>query len=131
MPLTGRLHDKKFLKCNQGGMPENFEEMVTMKEITFRTYLLYFVMQFVFQNTCLILLKTENTFHPRWHRITQIEGQISSYQNISRLQTERVLRYFGCIVLICVMFNTSSEMTFCWLSRKMEAIPRIQNKQFF
>lgn len=38
-------------------MPEIFEETVATIEITFRPYFLYFVVQFVFQNTRSILLK--------------------------------------------------------------------------
>ena len=82
-------------------MPENFEQMVaTTKNYLppiFRVLLgstkLMIVMQFVFQKNALIVRKMEKyIFTPGGLKIAQTEGEIASYQNITRVQTEREAR---------------------------------------
>ena len=63
-------------------------------------------MQFIFQKTALIVRKTEKyIFTASGLKIAQIEGGIASHQKITRVLTERAVRYIDSNVLIWEVFT--------------------------
>ena len=115
-------------------MPENFEQMVaTIKNqysVIFRVSLgttkLIIVMQFIFsKNRFNCVGKTEKyIFTAGGLKIAQIEGGIASHQKITRMLTERAVRFIDSNALIWEMFTLHlSSNRLPQRSLKTETIP--------